>query len=161
MNLISQFRVKNKKKTQKCCSEKYATSTVGTQRKSDTFHILLLKKAPSLNGTETIEWIISPPPVMLRGTSYSDLWANPFVLCLTKSKKKKKKTAVGLSTSLSAGCLSDLISPDGNWYDQNSVPSTLEYTWNIVKPTWADEIEALNIFIYIQKGAHFYIYKTV
>uniref|UniRef100_A0A0K8RBQ1 Putative at-rich interactive domain-containing protein 2 n=1 Tax=Ixodes ricinus TaxID=34613 RepID=A0A0K8RBQ1_IXORI len=27
----------------------------GTQRKSDTFHILLLKKAPSLNGTETIE----------------------------------------------------------------------------------------------------------
>lgn len=68
---------------------------------------------------------------------------------------------MGLSTSLSAGCLSDLIDPDGNWCDQNSVPSTLEYTWNIVKPTRADEIEALNIFIYIQKGAHFYIYKTV
>lgn len=52
-----------------------------------------------------------------------------------KNLRRKKKTAVGLSTSLSAGCLSDLIDPDGNWYDQNSVPSTLEYTWNNVKPT--------------------------
>lgn len=62
--------------------------------------------------------------------------ANPFVLCFKKNlKRKRKKTAVGLSTSLSAGCFSELINPDGNWYDQNSVPSTLEYTWNIVKPT--------------------------
>lgn len=139
---------------------------MGTQRKSDTFHILLLKKAPSLNGTETIEWIILSPPMMLRGSFV--FWSLSESLCslfkkknLRRKRKKKKKTAVGLSTSLSAGCLSDLIDPDGNWYDQNSVPSTLEYTWNIVKPTWADEIEALNIFIYIQKGAHFYIYKTV
>ena len=98
-------------------------------------------------------------------TSYSALWANPFLLCLKKKnlsrKIKEKKTTVGLSTRLSVGCLSELIDPDGNWYDQNSVPFTLEYTWNILKPTWADEIEALNIFIYIPKGAQFYIYKTV
>lgn len=99
---------------------------------------------------------------MLEEASYSDLWANPFVLCLKKKNlERKRKNCRGIVNQLICRMPPDLINPDGNWCDQNSVPSTLEYTWNIVKPTWADEIEALNIFIYIQKGAHFYIYKTV
>lgn len=87
----------------------------------------------------------------------------PFFSVKKKSKKKKKKKNKLLWDWQPAYLqdVSGLANPDGNWCDQNSVPSTLEYTWNSVKPTWADEIEALNIFIYIQKGAHFYIYRTI
>lgn len=112
-----------------------------------------------------IEWIILCPPMMLRGgfVFWSLDESLSFLLKKKKSKKKKKKKQKLLWDCQPAYLqdVSDLANPDGNWCDQNSVPSTLEYTWNSVKPTWADEIEALNIFIYIQKGAHFYIYRTI
>lgn len=55
-----------------------------------------------------------------------------------KSKKEKKKKKQKLLWDCQPAYLqdvSDLANPDGNWCDQNSVPSTLEYTWNSVKPT--------------------------
>ena len=78
--------------------------------------------------------------MMLRGNfifcSLSKSLSSVFKKKKNLSRKiKEKKTTVGLSTRLSVGCLSELIDPDGNWYDQNSVPFTLEYTWNILKPT--------------------------
>lgn len=52
-----------------------------------------------------------------------------------KSKKKKKNKLLWDCQPAYLQDVSDLADPDGNWYDQNSVPSTLEYTWNSVKPT--------------------------
>lgn len=72
----------------------------GTQRKSDTFHILLLKKAPSLNGTETIEWILLSPPMMLRGSFVFWSARIPLFSVLKKSKKKKKKNCCGIVNQL-------------------------------------------------------------
>lgn len=105
-----------------------------------------------------MEWIILSPPMMLRGSFV--FWSLKESLCSVfknLKKKKKKKELLWDCQPAYLQDVSDLISPDGNWYDQNSVPSTLEYTWNIVKPTWSDEIEALNIFIYIQKE-HIFIF---
>lgn len=59
-----------------------------------------------------------------------------------KSKKEKKKNKKTKNNKLLWDCqpaylqdVSGLANPGGDWCDQNSVPSTLEYTWNSVKPT--------------------------
>lgn len=62
----------------------------------------------------------------------------PFFSVKKKNLKRKKKQKQKLLWDCQPAYLqdvSDLANPDGNWCDQNSVPSTLEYTWNSVKPT--------------------------
>ena len=99
------------------------------------------------------------------GKPYSALWANPFLLCLKKKnlsrKIKEKKTTVGLSTRLSVGCLSELIDPDGNWYDQNSVPSTLEIYMEYCKTYMSRWNRSIKYFLFISQKEHSFIFTKL
>lgn len=90
--------------------------------------------------------------------SYSDLWTNPFLLCLKKKKNLKRKKKK-LLWDCQPAYLQDVSGLPSWWRLLWSESSTIHIgiDMNSVKPTWADEIEAL-IFLSISKKEHIFIF---